>query len=48
MKETGMQPALATNLVANSGNNIYGVSVIQNNVLGQHAKSSTRAKIICR
>ena len=29
MKETRMPPAQAANLVANSGNTIYGVSVIQ-------------------
>ena len=28
MKETRMPPAQAANLVANSGNTIYGVSVI--------------------
>ena len=28
MKETRMPPALSANLVANSGNTIYGVSVI--------------------
>ena len=30
MKETRMPPASAANLVANSGNTIYGVSVIDN------------------
>ena len=28
MKETRMPPALSANLVANSGNTIYGVSII--------------------
>ena len=38
MKETRIPPALAANLVANSGNTIYGVGVIQ---LKQYGKMNS-------
>ena len=42
MKETRMPPAQSANLVANSGNTIYGVSVIPQNFEGRKSVKRLR------